>query len=76
MESQLSRVAGVLTVDMEKAKELLSSTDEDIPAQISQDLASVYLESESNFAAVSQMCAEKGNSVIQAMEAGKVSVHS
>lgn len=75
LESQLSKLAGVLTADMEKAKQLLSSADEGIPIQIHQDLASTYLELEPNITAVSQMCAERSHSLIQAMETGKVSVH-
>lgn len=75
LESQLSRLAGVLTVDMEKAKQLLNSADEGVPTQIRQDLASTYLELEPNFTAVSQMCVETSRSLIQAMETGRVSVH-
>ncbi|XP_070772625.1 dystonin [Enoplosus armatus] len=71
LESQLSRLAGVLTADMEKAKQLLNSADEGIPIQIHQDLASTYLELEPNFTAVSQMCTERSHSLIQAMETGK-----
>lgn len=74
IESQLSRLAGVLTADMEKAKQLLNSVDEGIPIQIQQDLAATYLDLEPNFTAVSQMCAERSQSLIQAMETGKVSV--
>uniref|UniRef100_A0A671WQE1 Dystonin n=1 Tax=Sparus aurata TaxID=8175 RepID=A0A671WQE1_SPAAU len=74
IESQLSRLAGVLTADMEKAKQLLNSVDEGIPIQIHQDLAATYLDLEPNFTAVSQMCAERSQSLIQAMETGKVSV--
>uniref|UniRef100_A0A4W6G7E5 Dystonin n=1 Tax=Lates calcarifer TaxID=8187 RepID=A0A4W6G7E5_LATCA len=73
LESQLSRLAGALTVDMEKAKRLLSSADDDIPIQIRQDLASTYLELQPDFIAVSQLCAEKSHSLNQAMETGKVS---
>lgn len=75
LESQLSRLADVLKADMEKAKQLLHSVAEGIPKQIHQDLASTYLELEPNFTAVSQMCAERSHSLIQAMETGKVSVH-
>ena len=75
LESQLSRLAGVLTADMEKAKQLLNSAGEGIPIQIHQDLASTYLELEPNFTAVSQMCAERSRSLIHALEIGKVSVH-
>ncbi|XP_044068897.1 dystonin isoform X6 [Siniperca chuatsi] len=76
LESQLSRLAGVLTADMEKAKQLFNSADEGIPIQIHQDLASTYLELEPNFTAVSQMCAERSDSLIQAMETGKVHLES
>ncbi|XP_059215804.1 dystonin isoform X5 [Centropristis striata] len=76
LESQFSRLAGVLTADMEKAKQLLNSNDENIPIQIHQDLASTYLDLEPNFAAVSQMCAERSHSLIQAMETGKVNLES
>ncbi|XP_035799924.2 dystonin isoform X7 [Amphiprion ocellaris] len=76
LESQLSRLAGVLSEDMNKAKQLLNSADENIPLQIHQDLASTYLELESNFAAVSQMCTERSNSVIQAMEMAKIHLES
>ncbi len=75
LESQLSRLASVLTADMKKAKQLLNSVNEGIPIQIHQDLASTHLELEPNFTAVSQMCAERSHSLIQAMETGKVSVH-
>ena len=60
---------------MEKAKRLLSSADDDIPGQINQDLASTYLQLEPNFTAVSQVCAEKSRSLIQAMETEKVRVY-
>ncbi|XP_039994293.1 dystonin isoform X4 [Xiphias gladius] len=76
LESQLSRLAGVLTVDVEKAKQLLSSADDDIPAQIHQDLTSIYLELEPNFTAVSQLCEEKSHSLIQAMETEKLHLES
>lgn len=59
---------------MKKAKELLNSPHDDIPPQIHQDLASTHLELETNFIAVSQMFAEKNDSLIQAMEAEKVCV--
>lgn len=75
LESQVSRLMGVLKLDMEKAKLLLSSADEDIPIQIHQDLASTYLELETNLTAVTQMCIARSHSLIQAMETGKVSVH-
>lgn len=75
LESQFSRLASVLTADMEKAKHLVNSADEDIPIQIHQDLASTYQDLKPNFTAVSQMCAERSHSLIQAMETGKVSVH-
>lgn len=73
-ESQLSSLAGVLSADMEKANELLNSADGNIPIQIHQDLASTYQELEPSFTAVSQICAEKSHSLLQAMEAGKVRV--
>ncbi|XP_041644804.1 dystonin isoform X3 [Cheilinus undulatus] len=76
LESQLSRLAGVLTADMEKAKQLLNSVDEGVPIQIQQDLASTYLELEPNFVAVSQMCTDRCNSLYQAMEAGKAYLDS
>lgn len=75
LESQFSRLAGVLSADMKKAKELLNSADVGIPIQIHQDLASTYEDLEPSFTAVSQMCAERSHSLIQAMETGKVSVH-
>lgn len=76
LESQVSRLAAVLKVDMEKAKVLLSSAHQDIPIQIHQDLASTYLESETNLSAVTQMCTARSHALIQAVETGKVSVHS
>lgn len=75
LESQLSRLAVVLTADMEKAKQLLNSGDESIPLQIHHDLASMYLELEPSFPAVSQMCAERSGSLIKALAAGRVSYH-
>ncbi|XP_026164653.1 dystonin isoform X3 [Mastacembelus armatus] len=76
LESQVSSLAGVLTVDLEKAKVLLSSVDEDIPIHIHQDLASTHLELETNFTAVSQMCATRSHSLSQAMETGKEHLES
>ncbi|XP_078016694.1 dystonin isoform X10 [Epinephelus lanceolatus] len=76
LESHLSRLGGVITVDMEKAKQLLNSADEHIPIQIHQDLASTYLDLEPNFTAVSQMCAERSHSLIQAMKTGKAQLES
>lgn len=61
-------------MDMAKAKELLNSSHEDIPVQIHQDLASTYLELDQIFIAVSQMCADRNNALIQEMEAAKVCV--
>lgn len=57
---------------MEIAKDLLNVSDEAIPVQIVQDLASAHLELETNFDAVSQMCAEKSHTLMQAMETGRV----
>ncbi|KAK5908368.1 hypothetical protein CgunFtcFv8_016434 [Champsocephalus gunnari] len=76
LKSQFSRLAGVITADLEKAKQLLNSVDEDIPLQIHQDLASTYLDLEPHFTAVSQMSAEMSNSLTQAMETGKVHLES
>lgn len=74
LESELSRVGDVLTADVEKAKQLLNSADEDLPVQIHKDLALAYRHLEPNFTAVSQMCAEKKKSLTQAMEEGRVSL--
>ncbi|XP_032397348.1 dystonin isoform X26 [Etheostoma spectabile] len=76
LESQFSRLASVLTADMEKAKHLVNSADENIPIQIHQDLASTYEDLEPNFTAVSQMCAERSHSLFQSMETGKVHLES
>lgn len=76
LESQLSRLTCGANEDMEKAKELLNSSDEAIPLQICRDLASARLELETNFSAVSQLCAEKRCTLMQAMETGRVSVFS
>ncbi|KAG7230178.1 hypothetical protein INR49_009898 [Caranx melampygus] len=76
LESRLSSLAGGLTEDMEKAKQLLNSADEDIPEQIHQDLASTCLDLEENFTAVSQMCTEKSDSLLKVMETGKVHLES
>ncbi|XP_033956246.1 dystonin isoform X1 [Pseudochaenichthys georgianus] len=76
LKSQFSRLAGVITADLEKAKQLLNSVDEDIPLQIHRDLASTYLDLEPNFTAVTQMSAGMSNSLTQAMETGKVHLES
>lgn len=76
LESQLSRLTSSANEDMEKAKALLNSSDEAIPVQIRQDLASARSELETNFSAVSQLCAEKRRALKQAMETGRVSVFS
>lgn len=75
LESQLSRLGGALTADLEKSKELLNSQSEGIPEQIHQDLAATYLELEPSFAAVTQMCAERSRSLVQAIESGRVSTY-
>lgn len=75
VQAQLSRLAGSLTVDMEKAKQLLNSADEGIPTQIRKDLASAYLELEPDFTAVTQMCTDRSHTLIQALETGRVSVY-
>ncbi|XP_054456427.1 dystonin [Anoplopoma fimbria] len=76
LESQLSRLTGVMTADMKKAQQLLNSADEDIPIQIQKDLSSTYLDLEPNVTAVSKMCAERSHSLIQAMETGKMHLES
>ncbi|CAN9499905.1 unnamed protein product [Ophioblennius macclurei] len=76
VESHLSRLADLLSSDMEKAKQLLSCVNEEIPVQIHQDLASMYLELEPIFSAVSHMCEERRDSLIQAMETEKVHLES
>lgn len=74
LESQLSRLTSGLYKDMKKARELLNLSDEAIPVQISQDLAAAHLELETNFNAVSQMCAERSQTLMQAMDTERVSV--
>ncbi|XP_029690730.1 dystonin isoform X9 [Takifugu rubripes] len=76
LESQLSRLTCGANEDMEKAKELLNSSDEAIPVQICRDLASARLGLETNFSAVSQLCAEKGSTLMQAMETGREQLDS
>lgn len=76
LESQLSRLAGILTAELDKAEQLLNSVNEDIPMEIHQDLASIYVELPQNFNAVFQLCVEKNNSLIEAMETVKVSVNN
>lgn len=76
LESQLSRLGGALTADMEKSKQLVNSKSEGIPEQIIQDLAATYLELEPSFAAVTKMCEERTRSLNQALESGRVSAYS
>ncbi|XP_014915962.1 dystonin isoform X5 [Poecilia latipinna] len=77
LEAEVSKLGSVLRKDLEKAKHLLNSADDDqIPKQIHQDLASTYLQLESDFAAVSQMSAERQSSLIQVMEAEKSQLES
>ncbi|KAF7667089.1 hypothetical protein LDENG_00080090 [Lucifuga dentata] len=76
LKSHLSRLAGVLSADLEKAEQLLNSVNEDIPIQIHQDLASIYLELQSNFNAVFQSCTERSNSLIEAIETVKIDLES
>lgn len=75
LESQLSRLGSALTADTEKSKQLLNSKSEGIPEQIHQDLAATYLELEPSFAAVTQMCADRSRSLVQAIESGRVSAY-
>lgn len=74
MESQLSRLAGLLAPDLDKAEQVLKSVNDDIPMEIHQDLASIYEELPRNFSAVFDMCAERNYILIEAMETLKVSV--
>ncbi|XP_032409209.1 dystonin isoform X2 [Xiphophorus hellerii] len=77
LEAEVSRLGSVLRMDLEKAKHLLNSVDDDqIPKQIHQDLASTYVQLESDFAAVSQMSAERQSSLFQVMEAEKLQLES
>ncbi|XP_029376147.1 dystonin isoform X3 [Echeneis naucrates] len=76
LESRLSRQAAVLTVDLEKAKQLLRSAHNHIPMQIHQDLTSTHLELEATFSAVSQMCAKRSHSLMQAVEIEKAHLES
>ncbi|XP_054886084.1 dystonin isoform X2 [Poeciliopsis prolifica] len=77
LQSEVSRLGSVLRMDLEKAKHLLNSADDDqIPKQIHQDLASTYVQLESDFAAVSQMSAERQSSLIHVMEAEKSQLES
>uniref|UniRef100_A0A087XZX7 Dystonin n=1 Tax=Poecilia formosa TaxID=48698 RepID=A0A087XZX7_POEFO len=77
LEAEVSKLGSVLRKDLEKAKHLLNSADDDqIPKQIHQDLASTYLQLESDFAAVSQMSAERQSSLFQVMEAEKSQLES
>lgn len=62
----------ILIADVDKAKQLLNSADEDLPVQVHKDLALAYRHLEPNFTAVSQMCAEKKTSLVQAMDEGRV----
>lgn len=74
LESRVYRLAGVVEEDLEKAKLLLESADEDVPMQIHQDLVSTYQEVETNVSAAMQMSTARSYSLNQAMETGKVSV--
>ncbi|XP_078788449.1 dystonin isoform X11 [Oryzias latipes] len=76
LESELSRVGDVLIADVDKAKQLLNSADEDLPVQVHKDLALAYRHLEPNFTAVSQMCAEKKTSLVQAMDEGRAYLES
>nr|XP_054606002.1 dystonin isoform X4 [Nothobranchius furzeri] len=69
--TELSKLGGGLAADLENARQLLNSPNEHIPTQIHQDLSSTYLQLEPNFSTITQMCAERNNSLIQAMEAEK-----
>ncbi|XP_029031772.1 dystonin isoform X27 [Betta splendens] len=71
LEARVYSLAAAVEVDMEKAKLLLDSADEDVPLQIHQDLGSTYHEVESNVSAVMHMCTARSQSVIEAMETGK-----
>ncbi|XP_068183099.1 dystonin [Antennarius striatus] len=76
LECQLSSLDREISEDMEKSRQLLSCVDEGIPIQIRQDLASTYLELGTHFKALPQMCAERSQSLTQAMETGKVHLES
>lgn len=73
LESQLSRLTGGLSQDMKTARELLNLSDEAIPEQICRDLAAAHLELETNFDAVSLMCAERSHALVQALDSERVS---
>ncbi|XP_019725964.1 dystonin isoform X4 [Hippocampus comes] len=76
LESQVSFLAGVLTEDLEKAKLLLNAANENIPTQIRKDLSSTYVELQHNFTAVCHECAERTQSLFQAMEDRKAHLES
>ncbi|XP_053730816.1 dystonin isoform X6 [Synchiropus splendidus] len=76
VELQMSQLAGVLTSDLEKARQLLSSLHDNIPQQIQCDLTNVYQEIKPNVSAVYQLIAEMNHMLHEATEVKKAQLES
>lgn len=63
----------MLTADLSIAEQLLNSSDELIPMQIHQDLATVYVDIQNAFTDVCHLSAERSNAILLAIETVKVS---
>lgn len=73
-EAQLAAFPGILTQDLEVAEQLLQSANELIPTQVQHDLATVFVDLQTAFTDVCHLSSERLNSVLQAIDAAKVSI--
>uniref|UniRef100_A0A671PXN9 Dystonin n=1 Tax=Sinocyclocheilus anshuiensis TaxID=1608454 RepID=A0A671PXN9_9TELE len=69
----IAALPDLLTADLSVAEQLLNSTDELVPTQIHQDLATVYVDLQNAFTDVCHLSAERNNAILLAIETVKVS---
>ncbi|XP_059422809.1 dystonin-like [Carassius carassius] len=72
LEAQIAALPDLLTADLSVADQLLNSADENVPTQIHQDLATVYVDLQNAFTDVCHLSAERNNAILLAIETVKI----
>ncbi|XP_048061846.1 dystonin isoform X4 [Megalobrama amblycephala] len=76
LEAQIAALPDMLTADLSIAEQLLNSSDELIPMQIHQDLATVYVDIQNAFTDVCHLSAERSNAILLAIETVKIDLET
>ncbi|XP_052427650.1 dystonin [Carassius gibelio] len=72
LEAQIAALPDLLTADLSVADQLLNSADENVPTQIHQDLATVYVDLQNAFTDVCHLSAERNHAILLAIETVKI----